>query len=206
MDPVLTDEQWTKLLAHGTPRDVTAGEYLVRAGQPGPALVVVESGTVQVVRDALRWMDEEIIGDAGAREFIGELSALNGQRPFLSLRVTEPGRVHLVERADLRAIMDEDDDLCDLLLRVLWERREALRHSTAAMTLKLVGEGDSSDFLALRRFAERFDLVHKAWPIDRADFGQYEGHGFTVDDLPVALIQGEPIKNATPGIVAEHLV
>ena len=205
MDPVLTDEQWTKLLAHGTPRDVTAGEYLVRAGQPGPALVVVESGTVQVVRDALRWMDEEIIGDAGAREFIGELSALNGQRPFLSLRVTEPGRVHLVERADLRALMDEDDDLCDLLLRVLWERREALRHSTAAMTLKLVGEGDSSDFLALRRFAERFDLVHKAWPIDRADFGQYEGHGFTVDDLPVALIQGEPIKNATPGIVAEHL-
>lgn len=198
-------EQWRKLLAHGAPKEVVVGEYLVRAGEPAPALVVVESGTVQVVRDKLRWMDEEIIGDAGARTFIGELGALNGQRPFLSVRVSEPGTVHLVERADLRALMDEDDELCDLLLRALWERREGLRHSTAAMTLKFMGEGDSSDFLALRRFAERFDLVHKAVPLTTADFAQYEGHGFTVADLPVALIQGEPIKNATPGMVTEQL-
>lgn len=205
MNPTLSDEQWQKLLAHGTPRDTVAGEYLVRAGEPSPALVVVESGTVQVVRDKLRWMDEEIIGEAGARTFIGELGALNGQRPFLSLRVSEPGRVHLIERADLRDLMDEDDELCDLLLHALWERREGLRHSTAAMTLKLVGEGDSSSFLALRRFAERFDLVHKALAVKPSDFASYEGHGFTVDDLPVALIQGEPIRNATPGLVADRL-
>lgn len=205
MNPTLSDEQWQKLLAHGTPRDTVAGEYLVRAGEPSPALVVVESGTVQVVRDKLRWMDEEIIGEAGARTFIGELGALNGQRPFLSLRVSEPGRVHLIERADLRDLMDEDDELCDLLLHALWERREGLRHSTAAMTLKLVGEGDSSSFLALRRFAERFDLVHKALAVKPSDFASYEGHGFTVDDLPVALIQGEPIRNATPGMVADRL-
>ncbi len=205
MNPTLSDEQWQKLLAHGTPRDTAAGEYLVRAGEPSPALVVVESGTVQVVRDKLRWMDEEIIGEAGARTFIGELGALNGQRPFLSLRVSEPGRVHLIERADLRDLMDEDDELCDLLLHALWERREGLRHSTAAMTLKLVGEGDSSSFLALRRFAERFDLVHKALAVKPSDFASYEGHGFTVDDLPVALIQGEPIRNATPGLVADRL-
>ena len=205
MNPTLTDEQWQKLLERGTPQDAEAGEYLVRAGEPGAALVVVESGRVQVVRDKLRWIDEEIIGEGSERTFIGELGALNGQRPFLSVRASEPSRVRLIDRADVRALMDEDDELCDILLHALWERREALRHSTAAMTLKLVGVGDSADFLALRRFAERFDLVHKALPLTPADFGQFEEHGFTPDDLPVALIQGEPIRRATPGIVAEEL-
>lgn len=205
VDPILTDAQWAKLLAHGAAQDVEPGDYLMRAGTDSPALVVIDTARVEVVRDKLRWMDEEIIGEAGSRSFIGELGALNGQRPFLSVRAIEPGRVYLIDRTAVRVLMDEDDELCDLLLHALWERREALRHSTAATTLKFMGEGDSSDFLALRRFAERFDLVHKAVPLRREDFAQFEGHGFTADDLPVALIQGEPIRNATPGIVAEEL-
>ena len=120
VNPTLTDEQWDKLRSHATPHDAEVGEFLVRAGQDGPALVVVESALVEVVREKLRWIDEEVIGTGGPRTFIGELGALNGQRPFLSLRGAEAGLVHLVSRADLRALMDEDDELCDLLLHALW--------------------------------------------------------------------------------------
>lgn len=204
-NPLLTDDQWARLTSHSEAQDVAAGDYLVRAGDRGTALVVIESGEVEVVREALKWMDEEVLGVAGARAFIGELGALNGQRAFLSVRVTRPGRMHLMDHRALRELMDEDDELSDILLHALWARREGLRNSTAAMTLKLVGEGDSSDFLALRRFAERFDLVHKAVPLQPSDMEAYAVHGFAQKDLPVALIHGEPIRNATPGIVAEQL-
>lgn len=205
MSPTLSDEQWDRLVAAGTAEDVAVGDYVFRTGEPEYDLIVIESGEVEVVRDALRWVGEVVITTMGPRTFAGELGLLNGQGAFLSARVTEAGRVHRVTRAQLRALMNEDDELCDLILHALWARRESLRTGPAAMTLKFVGTGSSNDFLALRRFAERLDLVHKAVALPPGDLGTLDTHEITVDDLPVAYIQGEPLLRATPGLVAEHL-
>ncbi len=205
MSPTLTDEQWERLVAAGTPEDVAVGDYVFRTGEPGYDLIVIESGEVEIVRDALRWVDEAVITTMGPRTFAGELGLLNGQGAFLSARVTTPGRVHRVTRTGLRALMNEDDELCDLILHALWARRESLRTGPAAMTLKFVGTTASSDFLALRRFAERLDLVHKAVALPPDDLGSLDTHDITLDDLPVAFIQGEPLMRATPGLVAERL-
>lgn len=205
MSPTLTDEQWKRLVAAGTPQEVAPGDYVFRTGEPGYDLIVIESGEVEIVRDALRWVDEAVITTMGPRTFAGELGLLNGQGAFLSARVTKAGRVHRVTRAGLRALMNEDDELCDLILHALWARRESLRVGPAAMTLKFVGTGSSNDFLALRRFAERLDLVHKAVALPPDDLGSLDTHDITLDDLPVAFIQGEPLLRATPGLVAEQL-
>jgi thioredoxin reductase (NADPH) len=203
--PTLTDEQWARLCAFGTAEEVAAGDYLFRSGDPGYDLILVESGDLEVVRDSLWWIDEAIIAHMGARSFVGELGLLNGQRAFLSARMTEPGTVRRVTRADLRRLMAEDDELSDIILHALWARRESLREGPAALTLKLVGAGASRDFLSLRRFAERFGLAHTAVPLRAGELGSLDGHGITVDDLPVAFIQGEPLLRATPGMVAERL-
>lgn len=205
MSPTLTDEQWERLVAAGTPEDVVVGDHLFRTGDSGYDLVVIESGEVEIVRDALRWMGEVVITTMGPRTFAGELGLLNGQGAFLTARVTKPGRVHRVTRAALRTLMNEDDELCDLILHALWARRESLRTGPAAMTLKFVGTTSSNDFLALRRFAERLDLVHKAVAIAPDDLASLGTHDITLDDLPVAYIQGEPLLRATPGLVAEQL-
>ena len=102
--------------------------------------------------------------------------------------------------------MAEDDELCDIILHALWARRESLRRGPAALTLKFVGQSSSRDFLALRRFAERLDLVHTTVELAPGELGvARRSIGVTVDDLPIAYIQGEPIPRATPGIVAERL-
>ena len=119
-----------------------------------------------MVRDALRWMGEEVLAHMGPRRFVGELGLLNGQGAFLSTRATQDSRIRRVTRTDLRRLMSEDDELSDIVLHALWARREALRKGPAAMTLKFVGSTNSSDMLALRRFAERLDLVHKAVEFD----------------------------------------
>lgn len=202
--PALTDSQWERLLRYGTPIDTQAGDELFRSGERWYDLILIESGTVDVVRDALRWIEETHIATLGARTFVGELGLLNGQRAFLTARVVEPGRVRRVDHASLQRMMAEDDELCDLMLRTLWARREELRRGPAAWTLKILGSERDRDAVALRRYAERLDLVHTWFDVDGPGAAEaLADHGFADDDLPVALVQGEPILRATPGRLAE---
>ncbi|MCS0500056.1 FAD-dependent oxidoreductase [Protaetiibacter mangrovi] len=201
--PSLTDAQWDRLLAHALPREVAAGETVFRAGQRDHPMVLVEEGEIELVRDALAWMGEEVLVTMGPRTFAGELGLLNGQSAFLTARAGVSSRVRVLDRVELRRIMNEDDALCDVILHALWARRESLRRGSAAMTLKFVGTPGSGDFLALRRFAERLDLVHTAYAISSDD--PNPAHRYREDDLPIAFIQGEPVLHATPGMVAERL-
>lgn len=205
LDLRLTDAQWQKLIAHATPRDVARGDYVFRSGERDYPMVLVESGEIEVVRDALRWVGEEVVATMGPRSFAGELGLLNGQSAFLSARATVPGRVWFLARPDLRRILAQEDELGDAVLHALWARRELLRRGPAALTLKFVGLEASGDFLALRRFAERLDLVHTAVPLDPDSPLTHPLHDYAVEDLPIAFVQGEPIVRATPGIIAEQL-
>jgi len=205
MSPTLTDDQWARLTAIGTTQDVAEGDYVFRSGDSDYDLIVIEEGEIEIVRDALKWVDEVVISRMGPRTFAGELGLLNGQGAFLSARATGPGRVRRITRTELRRLMNEDDDLCDLILHALWARRESLRNGPAAMTLKFVGFSSSSDFLALRRFAERLDLVHVAVAVPPDGIEYLVGHSIPEENLPLAFIQGEPMPHATPGAVAERL-
>ncbi len=184
---------------------LTQGEHLFRAGDQDYDLILVETGEVELVRVAFGWVEETRIGVMGPRSFVGELGLLNGQGAFLTARAATAGRMRRVSRSRLRVLMAEDEELCDIILHALWARREILRRGPAALTLKLVGPRSSRDFLALRRFADRVDLVHTAIELAPGDLWTLGEHGIGLDDLPVAFIQGEPVKNATPGIVAERL-
>jgi thioredoxin reductase (NADPH) len=204
--PELTDAQWDRLVRYGVEADVAAGEILVRSGDRWYDLILIESGEVEVVRDALPWIDETIIAAIGERTFFGELGLLNGQRAFLTARASKPGRMFRVDHASLQRLMAEDDELCDILLRTMWARREALRKGPAALTLKIIGTSRSAGSHALRRYAERLELAY-TWvdAEDPATSAALAGHGFTPEDLPVAIVQGENVLRATPGQVAEML-
>lgn len=204
--PVLSDAQWQRLIGYGRAVDAEPGEVLFRAGDRWYDLVAVESGEVEIVRDPLPWFDELRIGEGGAGTLVGELGLLNGQRAFRTARVTAAGRMHRIDHAALQRLMAEDDELCDLLLRTLWARREALRNGPAALSLKLIGGSRSPGSHALRRYADRLELVY-TW-VDADDpeaAASLASHGFAPDDLPVAIVRGENVLRATPGRVAELL-
>ena len=203
--PTPTDVQWAHLTQYAVPFDVAAGEQIVGTGDSDYPMILVEAGQVEIVRDALRWIDEEVLATVGPRKFAGELGLLNGQRAFLSIRAKTPSRVWRLDRNALRRVLSEDDDLGDMVLHALWARRESLRKGSAALTLKFVGAGDSREFLALRRFAERLDLVHTAIGVEPGETISHPGLEWGPEELPIAFIQGEAFVRATPGMVAEHL-
>jgi thioredoxin reductase (NADPH) len=202
---VVADSLWARLITFGIREDVAAGDILFRSGDREYDLILVEDAEVEVVRDSLWWMDETVLARMGSHTFVGELGLLNGQGAFLTARVTAPGSIHRVTRAELRRLMSEDDELCDLLLRTLWQRRESLRTGPASLTLKFVGRPNDREFESLQRFAERLDLVHTAHELAPDDTYTLPAKNVSEADLPVAFIQGEPLLRATPGMVADRL-
>ena len=129
--PTLTDSQWERLVRYGVPIAPAPGDVLFRSGDRWYDLILVESGAVDIVREPLKWIEETRLATLGPRTFIGELGLLNGQRAFLTARVAEAGRMLRVDHEALQRMMAEDDDLCDLMLRTLWARREELRRGPA---------------------------------------------------------------------------
>lgn len=110
MSPALTDAQWERLCAFGTPVDVEVGDYLFRSGDAAYELALLETAEVEIVRDSLWWVEEAIITRMGPRTFAGELGVLNEQNAFLSARVIVPGRVRRIPHTQLRRLMAEDDE------------------------------------------------------------------------------------------------
>lgn len=199
--PPLDDDQWQRLQRYGVEFAAAEGDILFAAGDQWYPLVLVDTGWVDVVRPANRWFAETVVASLGERVFVGELGVLSGQRAFLTARVAEPGRMLRLDRHAVRRVMAEDDELGDLLLRTLWQRRESLARGPAAFTLKIVGRARSRETLALRTYAARLELAH-TWH-DVADGDDH--HGIDPGDLPVVFVQGEPIPRATPGMLAEKL-
>jgi thioredoxin reductase (NADPH) len=201
VSPALTADQWRRFTAYGTAAHSSAGQVLFQAGQQWYPIILVEQGSVDVIRPSNAWLDETRVASYGPSTFVGELGALSGQRAFLTARVRSAGRIVRIDSAQLRTLMREDDELAEILLRTFWQRRDLLTRGPAALTVKIVGPARSQAVLALRTFAARFELPH-TWVDVAPDFHR---HGLTASDLPVVFVQGEPILNATPGALSEKL-
>src|SRR5690349_6074835 len=77
MFPVLGDGDLARAARFGTPRSYATGEYLFRAGQPGPGMFIVLSGLVTISqRDGLGHVVPIVREGAGA--FLAEVGQLSG--------------------------------------------------------------------------------------------------------------------------------
>jgi thioredoxin reductase (NADPH) len=204
--PDLSEAQLARLRAYGTREEVAAGELVIRAGDPTYDLIVVERGTVDVVRPATRATPEATVIRLGAGGFIGELDLVTGMRPWLSARVVEAGSIHRIPPPRFRRMMAEDDDLSAIILRALIARRERLRFGATAQSLEIVGSATDPVASALRSYAMRRALPH-VW----VDAGSAEGRalldatGLRDEDLPAVFAGESTLLRATPGELAEHL-
>jgi thioredoxin reductase (NADPH) len=117
--PVLTDDQWRRLRRYGAPAEVAAGEWIFRAGDPAADMILVESGTVQIVRSSTADDGEAVVASYGPRQFSGELNLLTRQSAYLSARASEASAVVRIAADAFRALMDRDPELSDIVLRAL---------------------------------------------------------------------------------------
>src|SRR5580704_7182236 len=204
--PRLGDELFARLLAYGTPHETHRGDVLFRPGDEDVDLIVVERGSVEVVRTATGNAPAATVAVVDAGGFVGELNLLTGQNVYLQCRVLEAGTVYRVTPERLRQLMANDGELSDVIFRALVARRELLQRSADAQAVEIVGNPRSASGLALRTYAARQRLIH-VWidagsPAGEALMGS---SGLTEDDLPAVVMPGATLKRATPGTLGQQL-
>jgi len=203
--PVLTDAQLARLLSYGTPQGIAVGDVLFRAGDETYDLVVIEEGTVEVVREATKDAPEAVVAVHGAGRFLGELNMLTGQTVYLTARVTVAGRITRIRPERFREIMATDPELSAILLRTFEARRSLLMHS-ASRSVEIIGTETSAASLALRTFAARLAVPHLWFDAESVTgVALMTLAGVTALDLPVVLLRDETLRGATPGALSQHL-
>ena len=203
--PTWEDATLAELRAYGTERDVAAGEVLLRSGQRATGFYVVLAGELEVVSPAAD--ESERVGTIGPGQFVGAVSLLTGQRPYLTVRVTQPGRVVAIEPDGFRRLMSASRHLATTIFASVTARTEVQRTGPAAQTVRIVGSRYSPEALALRAFATRSRVPHTWVDLDEADDPDVvlASTGLRPQDVPAVVTPSATLRNATPAELAERL-
>jgi thioredoxin reductase (NADPH) len=202
---MFTPAQLERLRGYGTVHTVDAGEILYQPGDTSYDMILVDTGTAEVVRVNGGGVPDDVLASESEGGILGEMSLLSKQAVYLTARMASAGRIYRVSPVELRRVMTEDAELSEILLTTFMARREELKAS-AARSLEIIGEERSAASLALRTYAARLQLPHE-W----VDAGTDEAasllasNGLTEADYPVAITATGVIRSATPGLLAERL-
>jgi thioredoxin reductase (NADPH) len=202
---VLDDDALAELEPFGHEMAVDAGDVLFRAGDPSYDFFVILDGRAEVVRPDVD--GEAFIASYGPAQFLGELSLLTEQRPYLTARATEPGSVLRISRDEFRRLMSTKPEIADVIFEAFVSRRERLRQGDGARTMRIVGSRFSPEATALRAFAARSHLPH-VW-IDLEEVSDPDvllaGMGLRPRDAPAVITPTAVLRHTSPGELAERL-
>src|SRR5258707_5657962 len=193
--PRLTPAQIARLEAHGKRSSTRRGEVLVEPGERHPGLFVILSGSVEVVRPGLA--GEELIVVHMPGQLSGQMSSLRGVASVVRVRVREEGEILVIDYENLRAIVQTDTELCEILMRPFILRRVGLIASQSGDVI-LIGSRHSAGTLRLQQFLTRNAFPYVSIDVEKDPSAQalLDRFHVSVDDIPVVLCRGEKmLKN-----------
>jgi thioredoxin reductase (NADPH) len=203
--PTWDADTLAELRSYGTERDVVEGEELLRAGRRSEGFYVVLEGEIEVVRPDID--QEHPVGVLGPGQFVGGVSLLTGQRPYLNARVSRAGRLLDIAPDGFRRLMGARRHLATKIFESATARSESLRTGPAARTVRIVGSRYSPESLALRAFVTRSRVPHTWVDLDDADDPDVvlASMGLRPRDVPAVVTPTATLRNATPGELAARL-
>jgi thioredoxin reductase (NADPH) len=205
MFPQLTAAQIARLEGHGTHRRMSRGEILAEPGDRNLPMLVVLSGSIEVVQAGMSGEVLVVVHEAGS--FTGEMSTLQGIGSLVRSRVREAGEVLVITEDRLRTLIQTDAELSELFMRAYILRRVGLIVSQTGDVI-LLGSSQSAGTLRLQQFLTRnsFPFVNLDVNTDPAVQGLLERFHITAEDVPVVLCRGAVVlKNPSNEEVAACL-
>ena len=206
MFPKLAPQEIDRLRRFGEVRHYAAGEALFVTGDIAPGMYVLIKGSVRVTRrDPLG--HSAPIADQGPGEFVAEVGQLSGQPAFVDVHAIDDVEAMLIPPENLRALMIEEPELGERIMRALILRRVALIKAGAGGPV-LIGPENNPDVIRLQGF-----LARNAYPHQLLDPAQDEDAAKLVQqyapdpaDLPLAVCpKGTILKNPSEAELARAL-
>jgi thioredoxin reductase (NADPH) len=205
MFPQLTAAQISRLDALGSRRRMTQGEILAEPGDRHRPMLVVLSGSIEVVQPGMSGEVLVVVHTAGS--FTGEMSALQGIGSLVRARVRDAGEVLVIPEDRLRRVIQTDAELSELFMRAFILRRVGLIQSQTGDVI-LLGSSHSAGTLRLQQFLTRnsFPYVNLDVNADQVVQTLLQRFHISAEDIPVVLCRGEVVlKNPSNEEVAACL-
>ncbi len=153
---VLPDAALARLARSAVARIYAAGEDLIRQGDEGAELFVLQRGAAAVLV-AQEGREPVEVARLGAGAFVGEMSLVTGEARSATVRAVSPCECLVVSSDALRPLLEESPDLARRLSEVLVARQAEL--GTVQASADEEGRADRSGLL-LQRIRSFFSL----WP------------------------------------------
>jgi thioredoxin reductase (NADPH) len=203
--PALSQALMVRLCTYGSLETVAAGDLLYQPGDDRYDLIVIESGRVDLLCDAISGAAPLRIAEMGPGDFLGELSLYTGERMFITARAREPGTIYRIGAQAFRQLMAQDAELSDIILKALYSRRGLLK-TALADTVEIVDHHNSAPALMLEIFAERMELPH-TWTDAASPRGtaMLASLDLEAGDLPAVLLPDGVLLNANPTQLARRI-
>ena len=201
--PTLTAEQVSRIAQHGRRRPTARGQVLVEPGDKPVPFFVVVSGELQVVRPTDT--AETLIVSHHPGQFSGEANMISGRRSMVRLRVTEPGEVIQVDRQQLLALIQNDAELSEILMRAFIRRRLELIAQDLGDVV-VIGSAHCAGTLRVKEFLTRNGHPFHYLDLDRDRDAQELLDRFQVGvaDIPVVICRGQAaLRNPTNRQIAD---
>lgn len=117
----LSDKALEIVSVFASETEVTAGKRLVHEGDYSYDLIVIETGTADVIKG------EQVVGSLGPGDVFGEIGMLSGGKRTADVIATSPMHLITLSKWDLKRISSEVGDQ----LRALVEERQTLDEERA---------------------------------------------------------------------------
>jgi len=174
-------------------------------GDRNTAFFVVLAGAVEILRPVAS--GEERVVLQGPGEFTGEINMLSGRKALVRGRVAQDGELVELDREHLRALVQRDAEISEILMRAFILRRVGLV-SQGTSTLVLIGSRHSASTLTLREFLTRNAQPFKYEDVDTDPDVQALLDRFSVSmsEVPVLVCgSGHVFRNPTVESLAKEL-
>ena len=203
--PTLNSAALQRLKRSGETKIVAVDEVLVAQGDPMDKFIVVLEGEITV--EQMTRTGPHTIARHGPGQFFGDVHSLSGRPSLVEGRVSRSGRVHIVGRSDLQALMHDDSELGEVFMRAFILRRLELL-ATSVGDVVVIGSHNSQGTLRTRDFLTRNGYPHSFLDLetDLDTQAMLDRSDVSVADIPVLVYRGETIlRNPSDDEVATTL-
>jgi thioredoxin reductase (NADPH) len=193
--PKLDDRQLALLEPLGHRRTLKRGDLIFKAGQRDFGLTVVIDGELEAYEQ--RDDTEQILATAHARDFIGDVSMLQGTAALASVRVTsERAEVLHVPAAEMRRALAEIPAVSTTIVNALIMRRRRLNRDKEFAGFRIVAADGDRDGHQIDDFLDKNHIPHRL-----VDLASQQGQDLskrfrlTNRDLPTLITpSGSPLR------------
>lgn len=203
--PTLTIAHIDRLSAHGRRRPTQAGQILVEVGDKSVPFLVVLSGAVQILR--FSGGTETLIVTHRPGEFLGEGNMIAGRRALIRAVVTEAGEILELDREQLLALVQTDQELSEIVMRAFILRRIELI-ANGFGDVVVLGSSHCAGTLRVKEFLTRNGHPFTYIDLDRDPEAEelLKRFSITAGDVPVLICRGDAVlRHPTNQQIAECL-